>query len=172
MNIMKNIILLLFALALLTTNNLMAGETSGSLTVNGQKSEMKYVIAYETGSISAPGFLDVVVVIADRQIPESVARDQEKLENMARNKELAALRVVINSDAKVMSAEPLHSAFTKLVSSALWIKWEPSAFDVQQIAGRFSTEKMQAEFGQKWQYDITFSAPIVLDPKAKTAPSK
>ena len=103
---MKNLNFLLLAMLLFVPNNLMAAETAGFLTANGQKAGLKYAIAYETDSISDPGFLDVVIVISDRKISESVARNQEKLEEMARNKELVALRVVLNPDAKVMSAEP------------------------------------------------------------------
>lgn len=169
---MKKIIVLLFVLLLFITENLVAGGTSGSLTANGQKSEMKYAIAYETESATEPGYLDVVVVISDRELLQAVARDREKLEEMARKKEVAALRVVLNPDARMMSAEPLHSAFTNFISSALWTRWEPSAFDEKQVAGRFHTEGMVEEFSQKWQYDITFSAPITLDPKAKTVPAK
>jgi len=40
------------------------------------------------------------------------------------------------------------------------------------VAGRFWTEGTQSEFGQQWNYDVTFSAPIDLDPKAKTVPKK
>jgi hypothetical protein len=167
---MKKIRLLLLSLLLLSAHNLLAAETHGTLTANGHKAEMKYVIAYETDSTTEPGYLDVVVVISDHKLSESVARNQEKLEEMAHNKQLAGLRVVLNPDARVMSAEPLHSSFKNFVSSALWIKWKPQAFDDKQVAGRFFTDNMQEEFSQKWQYDITFSTPIILDPQAKTAP--
>jgi hypothetical protein len=165
---MKRIGLLSLMFLLVTFNNLFADEAAGFLTANGQKAELRYAIAYEIDSTTEPGFMDVVVVISDRQIAESAARDQEKLETMARNKELAGLRVVINPDAKVMSAEPLHSAFKSFIGSALWVKWEPRAYDEKQVAGRFYTEGMQNEFGQKWQYDVTFSASVMLDPEAKS----
>jgi len=166
---MKRIGLLAFLFLLVTNNSLFASVTAGFLTANGQKAELKYAVAYEIDSTTEPGFMDVVVVISDRQITDAAARDREKLETMAKNKELAGLRVVINPDAKVISAEPLHSAFKSFIGSALWVKWEPSAYDEKQVAGRFFTEGMQNEFGQKWQYDVTFSAPILLDPEAKNA---
>jgi hypothetical protein len=161
--------LLIFMVSLLMTSDLIAGDSEGFLTANGQNAVLKYAVAYEIDSTTEPGFMDVVVVISDRQITETAARDREKLETMAKNKELAGLRVVINPDAKVMSAEPLHSAFKSFIGSGLWVKWEPSAYDEKQVAGRFYTEGMQNEFGQKWQYDVSFSAPIMLDPEAKNA---
>jgi hypothetical protein len=123
-----------------------AAEAVGSLTANGKNAEMKYALAWETDSTTEPGYLDVTILISDREIAEEVARDRDR----------------------VMSAEPLHQAFTTMVSSALWIRWEPSAFDEKRVAGRFHSDGLRQEFGQKWQYDITFSAPILLDPEAQT----
>jgi hypothetical protein len=145
-----------------------AADTVGSLTANGKTAEMGYALAWETDSTTEPGYLDVTVLISDREIPEEIARNRDKLEILARNGELAGLLVVLNPDARVMSAEPLHQAFTTMVSSAMWIRWEPTVFDEKKVAGRFHSDGLRQEFGQKWQYDITFSAPILLDPKAQT----
>ncbi len=145
-----------------------AQEVKGSMTANGQTAHLKYAMAFETDSVAEPGYMDVVVVISDRILPEKTARNKEKLEEMAKKEGLVALYVVLNPDARVMSAEPLHPAFKTFLSSALWVKWKPSAYNEIKIAGRFYTEGMQNEFGQKWQYDVSFSAPILLDPQAKT----
>ncbi|KAB2889173.1 MAG: hypothetical protein F9K32_13770 [Desulfobulbaceae bacterium] len=153
---------------LLTAGLARAADTVGSLTANGRTAEMTHALAWETDSTTEPGYLDVTILISDREIAEAVARDRDRLEVMARNGELAGLLVVLNPDARVMSAEPLHQAFTTMVSSALWIRWEPTAFDEKRVAGRFHSDGLRQEFGQKWKYDITFSAPIVLDPKGKT----
>ncbi|HUH93220.1 MAG TPA: hypothetical protein VL742_08765, partial [Casimicrobiaceae bacterium] len=85
---------------------------------------------------------------------------------------LVALVVPIDPDAKIMSAEPLHPAFTTFVSSAAFIRRKPSAYDEKRVAGRFWTEGPQNEFRQQWSYDVTFSAPIALDPAAKTVPKQ
>lgn len=145
-----------------------AAGSVGSLTANGRTAEMGYALAWETDSTTEPGYLDVTILLSDREIPEEIARNRDKLEILARNGELAGLLVVLNPDARVMSAEPLHQAFTTMVSSAVWIRWEPTAFDEQKVAGRFHSDGPRQELGQKWQYDITFSAPILLDPNART----
>lgn len=67
-----------------------------------------------------------------------------------------------------MSAEPLHPAYTTVVSSAAFIRWKRTAYDERRVAGRFWTDGTQNEFRQQWSYDVTFSAPITLDPAAKT----
>ena len=84
------------------------------------------------------------------------------------SKIIVALVVRINPDAKIMSAEPLHPAFTTFVSSAAFIRWKPTAYDEKRVAGRFWTDGTQSEFRQRWSYDVTFSTPITLDPAAKT----
>ncbi len=165
---MRHLNLLLCIALILAAGFAGAAETVGSLTANGKSTEMKYALAWETDSTTEPGYLDVTILISDREIAEEVARDRDRLEMLARNGELAGLLVVLNPDAKVMSAEPLHQAFTTMVSSALWIRWEPTAFDEKRVAGRFHSDGLRQEFGQKWQYDITFSAPILLDPTAQT----
>ena len=79
---------------------------------------------------------------------------------------------MLNPAARVMGAEPLHPAFTTFVRSALWVRFEPTAYDEKRIAGRLRTPGPQNEFRQQWSYDVSFSAPIVLDPDATTVPRR
>jgi len=157
-----------FAMAALCAPAAMAQSAKGSLTANGQTAPLAHALAWEIDSTTEKGYLDVVVVLSDRKLPLEVARSDEKLEAMAREQGLVALRVVLNPDAKVMSAAPLHPAFTTFIRSALWVRWQPSAYNEKLVAGRFHTDGPRSEFKQKWNYDVTFSAPISLDPAAKT----
>ena len=150
----------------------LAQEVSGSLTANGKSAALKYAVAQEVDSATEKGYMDVVVVLSDRKLAAADARNVEKLEAMTRKEGLVGLVVRINPDAKIMSAEPLHPAFTTFVSSAAFVRWKPTAYDEKRVAGRFWTEGTQSEFRQQWSYDVTFSAPITLDPAAKTVPTK
>jgi len=150
----------------------LAQEVSGSLTANGKSAALKYAVAQEVDSATEKGYMDVIVVLSDRKLAAADARNVEKLEAMTRKEGLVGLVVRINPDAKIMSAEPLHPAFTTFVSSAAFIRWKPTAYDEKRVAGRFWTEGTQSEFRQQWSYDVTFSAPITLDPAAKTIPTK
>jgi hypothetical protein len=145
-----------------------AQDVSGSLVANGKSATLKYAVAQEIDSTTEKGYMDVVVVLSDRKLGLADARNIERLEAMTRKDGLVALVVRINPDAKVMSAEPLHPAFTTFLSSAAFVRWKPSAYDEKRVAGRFWTDGTQSEFRQQWSYDITFSAPISLDPAAKT----
>jgi hypothetical protein len=149
-----------------------AQDVKGTLTANGKSAELRFAVAQEVDSTTEKGYMDVVVVLSDRKLSPADARDTERLEAMARKDGLVALVVKLNPDAKVMSAEPLHPAFTAFVSSAAFVRWKPSAYDEKRVAGRFWTEGVQKEFKQEWSYDVTFSVPITLDPAAKTVPRK
>jgi hypothetical protein len=158
--------------ALILSGAAVAQDVKGTLTANGKSAELAYAMAQEVDSGTEKGYMDVVVVLSDRKLSPADARDTGRLEAMARKDGLVALVVRLNPDAKVMSAEPLHPAFTSFVSSAAFVRWKPSAYDEKRVAGRFSTDGTQKEFRQEWSYDVTFSAPIVLDPAARTAPKK
>jgi hypothetical protein len=168
----KNIIGYAFMLIMLTATCAVAEEARGILTANGQTAQLRYAVAYETDSFTDPGYMDVVVVISDRKLPEKPTPTREQLEEMSKGLGLVGLRVVLNSDARVMSAEPMHPAFKTFPSSPLWIKWTPSAYEEKKIGGRFYTDKMINELEQSWQYDVTFSVPIQIDPEAQTNPKK
>lgn len=149
-----------------------AQEARGTLTANGKSAALGHVVAFEVDSELEKGYLDVVVVLSDRRLAPADARDGGRLEALARKGELAALVVRLNPDAKVLSAMPMHAAFTTFIRSAAFVRWQPSAFDEKRVAGRVFTDGTQNEFRQKWSYDVTFSAPIALDPAAKTVPRK
>jgi hypothetical protein len=163
---------LAFALAAAFAAPATAQQAKGTLEANGQRAALTHAIAVEVDSVTEPGYLDVVVVLSDRKLSAADARDAAALEAKVRRDGLAAIRVVLNPDAKVMSAAPLHPAFTTLVSSALWVRFVPSAYDEKRVAGRVHTPGPQNQFNQRWSYDATFSAPITLDPAAKTVPRK
>ena len=158
--------------ALVLADVAFAQDVKGSLVANGRSSELRHAIAQEIDSATEKGYMDVIVVLSDRKLDAADARSVERLEAMTRNQGLAALVVRLNPDAKVMSAEPLHPAFTTFVSSAAFVRWQPTAYDEKRVAGRFWTDGTQNEFRQQWSYDLTFSAPISLDPAATTVPGR
>lgn len=159
--------LVMFAFAAPT----LAEQAAGTITVNGKPGIFRHAAAMEVDSTTEPGYLDVRVVLSDRVLERADMASDERLEQLARRDGLVALRVVLNPDAKVMSAAPYHPAFTTWISSGVFVRWEPSAY-AETVAGRFHTGGPQQAFGQAWEYDVKFSAPIQLDPKAVTVPAK
>ncbi|MFO1315802.1 MAG: hypothetical protein U1F58_09365 [Burkholderiales bacterium] len=159
-------------IAWLSVQPALAQQAQGTLAANGKSAALTHATAYEVDSALEKGYMDVVVVLSDRALAPGDARDPDRLEALARSGALAGLVVRLDPDAKILSAAPLHQAFTTFIRSAAFVRWTPSAFDEKRVAGRLRTDGTQSEFGQKWSYDITFSAPIALDPAAKTVPRK
>jgi hypothetical protein len=166
-----NRILPAIALCFLALAAARAQTVKGELTVNGVTSKLSHVRAYEVDSTTEKGFMDNIVIIADRVVPREVAIDDKKIEKMTTAEKLVALRVVLDPDCRVRSAAPFHPASKAFISSAAFIKWKPSAYNETTIAGRFYTDGVQELAGQKWKYDVTFSSPITLDLKAVTVPN-
>lgn len=147
-------------------------EVKGSLTANGATAKFTHVMSYEIDSPTEKGYMDNVVILSDRKLSREEALSEEKLQELTTSKKLVALRVILDPDCKVKSAAPYHPALKVFLSSAAFIKWEPSAYDLDKVAGRFWTEGTQEMGSQKWSYDVTFTSPIVLDPEAKTVDKK
>jgi hypothetical protein len=160
------------ALACLAATGAGAQAVKGELTVNGVTNPLTHVRAYEVDSTTEKGFMDNIVIIANRVVPREVALDDKKLGKLTSSGKLVALRVVLDPDCNVKSAAPYHPALKAFISSAAFITWKPSACNETIVAGRFFTDGLQELAGQKWKYDVTFSSPITLDPKAVTVPKK
>ncbi len=149
------------------------GQTvKGQLSANGSTGPLSHVAAYEVDSPTERGFMDVVVLVSDRRLPRDIALHPDKLGELMLNDNLVALRVVFDPDGKVKSAAPYHPALKNFIQSGAFVKWKPTAYNEKAIAGRLYTDGEQQIAGQRWKYDITFSAPIVLDPEARTVPPK
>lgn len=160
---------LLALFALLTTCAVAADPAvKGTLTANGVTTALTHVAAYEIQSTTEKAYMNIRVVISDRELPRDVALSDEELEKLMSAKKVAALRVLLNPDCKVLSAAPYSPAMRNHVSSGAFIQWKPSAYDEAKVAGRFWTDGEKELAGEKWSFDITFSAPIILDPNAKT----
>lgn len=169
---MKKLCTAILALAVVSMLPAADPSVKGTLTANGTTTKLTHVAAYEIDSATEKGYLDIRVIISDRALTREVALSDEKLQDLMSAKKLAAIRVVLNPDCKVMSAAPYSPAMRNFVSSGAFLQWKPRAFDNDKVAGRFWTDGEKELAGEKWSFDITFTAPIVLDPAAKTVEKK
>jgi hypothetical protein len=160
-------------LAALLVPVLAFGQTAGGrLSANGKPETLFHAAAYEVDSSTEPGYLDVVVLLSDRRLPRAAALSPAILEELMLKNGLVALRLVLDPDGQVKSAAPYHPAFKNFIQSGTFMKWKPTTYNVNKVAGRVYTNGEQQFAGQHWNYDITFSAPIELDPAAKTTLKK
>lgn len=163
-----NKLVLLFALFACSVLPAVEPVVKGSLTANGATTKLTHVMSCEIDSPTEKGYMDNVVILSDRKLSREDVLSEEKLQELTTSKKLVALRVILDPDCKVKSAAPYHPALKVFLSSAAFIKWKPSAYDLDKVAGRFWTDGTQEMGSQKWSYDVTFTSPIVLDPEAKT----
>ncbi len=146
-----------------------AQEISGSFQANGHEVELAHVIAIEIDSETEPGYLDILVMLSDRELTEDQVRDKEALEKLAFKGGMSGLRLVLDPDCKVKEISPYHPSFKVFLVNADEATWEPSAFD-EDVAGRIKAS--QSAFEQSWAYDLEFRAKIQLDPEATTVNGK
>ena len=156
------------ALVLLLPAAAVAQQASGSITANGKSEKVSLAVAYEVDSDTEPGYMDTVVLLANQPVSREVALSDEKLAELTKKGGFVALRVKIDPDAKIKSAAPYHAAFKNFISSGAYATFKPTAYDEKRVAGSFTTNGEQEFMGDKWKYDLTFSASIVLDPAAKS----
>ncbi len=142
-----------------------AEDISGSMSVNGQEATLTHAAAMEVDSDTEPGYLDVLVVLSSRELTADQMTDVEELERLSFKDNLSAIRLLLNPDCEVKSVSYYHPAFKVFLVNAGEDTWEPSAFD-ERVAGRIHSGGRQEGFNQIWEYDFTFSTPIVLDPEA------
>src|SRR4029434_4684667 len=81
---------------LLVANIAAAQDVNGSLVVNGQSAARKSAVAQEVDSATEKGYMDVIVVLSDRKLGLTDARNVERLETMTRKEGLVTLAVRIN----------------------------------------------------------------------------
>lgn len=159
----------LFVCAIVMPSIAWTQQVDGSITVKGKKMDLRHAQAFEIDSDTEPGYLDVLIVLTSRPITAEQARDREELERLSFKEGLAGIRLVLDPDCKPKALATYHPGFTVFLDGAGEHRWQPSAFD-ERVAGRLSTPGRQESMGQKWEYDVEFSAPIVLDPEATTVP--
>lgn len=137
---------------------------SGTYVANSKTVELRHALAMEIDSDTEPGYLDVLVLLTDREITEEQAKSQETLERLSFKEGLSGIRLLLDPDCKVKQIGPYHPTFKVFVVNHSLPEWSPSAYD-ETVAGKLRQER-QSDYGQTWEYDLTFDVPIIADPEA------
>ena len=135
------------------------GSATGTLTVNGKASTMKYAYAYPEPPDSKGG-IDIVMIMSDQPLPRANLKDVDKLHDLSDHGKFEGVRLVVHDDQRVMSAAPFSKALTGYVSTALYAKFTFKQFTPSGIDARVQTPPGGGDLaGQKWSYDISFQVP-------------
>jgi hypothetical protein len=154
---------LLAALAVVIAAPARAQNTiDGNLVVAGTPIKLIHVYAYAQKGFFDPKKQDVVVVMADAEVPPAALRDHFALADLAKAGKLHFVQQTINTEGQVINYEVRHQLFKMPESGGSTEHvFEPKTFDKKVIAGRSRTTSPQKSFDDvPYSYDATFSAAI------------
>ena len=135
------------------------GSATGTLTVNGKSSTMKYAYAYPEPPDSK-GEINIVMIMSDQPLPRTALSSVDKLHELSDHGKFEGVRLVVHDDQRVMSAAPFSKALTGYVSTALYAKFTFKEFTPNGIDARVQTPPGGGDLaGQKWNYDVSFKVP-------------
>jgi len=134
----------------------------GTLVVDGKPITLAHVYAYAQKGFFDPKKQDVVVVMADAEVPAAALRDHFALADLAKAGKLHFVRQTIDAQGQVINYEVRHERFKMPESGASTEQvFEAKTFDQKLIAGRSRTKSPQKSFDDvPYSYDVTFSAAI------------
>jgi len=134
----------------------------GSLVVDGKPIKLTHVYAYAVKGFFDPKKQDVVVLMADAEVPAATLRDHFALADLAKAGKLHFVQQTINTEGQVINFEVRHERFKMPESGgSSYQVFEPKTFDKTTISGRARTTAPQKSFDDiPYTYDVTFSAAI------------
>lgn len=145
-----------------------SGTASGSITVNGKKTELKYAVA-----VSIPSSFDkkkpqTKLLISDVPVTPAALADTFA---MMKIKDLSGIEVGIEEDGQITSGMIYSPALTKMGGSFSAVgthQLDRKETDAGEIAGKLYMKEPGDFFDYVYEYSVTFSSPIT-DGKAAVA---
>jgi len=155
-----------FALGLLVFAGTLAlasadGTASGTLTINGKVFKLQYAYAWHAPSSFDEKKMNTIVMLSDVKLTPEVAMDDFEPAELAKAKKLNAIRLEFDSDGDVgsgvfFSGELEHGQF----SGSGMHTFEKTLFTPAAIEGKATIDKPRDFFGTKYEYSVTFKAPV------------
>jgi hypothetical protein len=158
--------------SLLAVSTLVAadGTASGTITISGKTSTLKYAYAHTKKNPFDAKETDVVVLLTDA--PVDPGADTFALMDLAQAGKLSAMQLEFDKDKQVISGSVYGKMekFNGSFSASGMHKVELTTFTADTIAGKVHVDEDDF-FGVKWEYSATFSAPISHGLPVKPAPA-
>lgn len=168
--------LLLASMLLLPAPPLFAagGTAKGTMTVNGRKFDLAFAYATPKKNPFDKSKTDTLVILSDRPIPEKAVYDEFEMMRVADDLQWTGVALQVTGDMSVVSGMFYSPAFEKMTSfSATGMhKVEAKAWAKDRVSGRAYMEAENEFFGNTYQYDATFDAPVIVDPGEGPLPGK
>lgn len=129
---------------------------TGKFTGNGKPAAIKYVLVGETERFSDK---DAISLIFTEKDPATSKRPE--FDAMFSKLGSALILKVFRDDGGIFGCQVMHSAHQKQgFSSVGSIKIEDFKLAGGNVSGRVTTGKELDAFGEKWEVDLTFAAPL------------
>ena len=149
------------------------GKVSGTLTMNGNVSKLKYAYAVPRPDPFDKSKTDTCVIVSDIELPQTALLDDMELMSATMKTPINGIQWLINGEKDVISLQ-IYTTHRKeggtQFSSVGAEKLELKDISSSHVAGRLYMPKPDDFFGDKYEYDVNFDLPVVAvkepDPKA------
>ncbi|WP_395018433.1 hypothetical protein [Dongia sp.] len=140
------------------------GKAEGTLTVNGQVTEVAYAYAQ-----SVPGFFDksttdTLVIVSDVPLDATALSDDFARSDLADAGKLHAFEIILDASGKPISTVWRHNGFKGPSPSGLSTAdvFTPKTLDGKTVDARYQSAEPTEFFGNTSSFDVTFRAAIQL----------
>ena len=134
----------------------------GTLTVNGTTVKLNHAYATTKKNPFDKKKTDVLVLLADRELPANALNDDFTLMDAADKTHFNGVTAEIDADKQVIAGEIYSSSLKKMhsFSSVGTQKLELTTMTPTRVAGKLFTPKEDEFFDDKYSYTATFDVPI------------
>jgi hypothetical protein len=143
------------------------GTASGSMTVAGKTTPLKYAYARAQKGFFDKTKEDVRVILSDVPIPEEALKDEFARHHLAEAGKLHAVEVVLDADRQPIGGGLLHEAWMKTggyVSVSGMHVFTPKTFDGKVAEGTLATRKPDEFMNKTFEYKASFSVSVWRKP--------
>ncbi len=141
----------------------------GSITVNGNKTELKYAYTLVTTSL-ADKKAETILMITDKPLSAKAVSDTFVRSSETRSNNVQVLQLTLDNDKKIRSVDfsvgPLKGGANTSDYKAEVARFTPTAF-----AGRVTSGGAQKEFKNTFGFDVRFDTSMIA-PRAPDAVGK
>lgn len=135
-------------------------KVTGTFSVDGKTTPLKYVYARTEGGSFDKTKQQVVVLITDQAVPVDALEDDFEVIHLANEGKVHGLALTINQEKQVISGQLFHEAFNSNVSATGMHVFKGTIISTESVEGRLYVSGSQETFDHHWQYDATFRVSL------------
>ncbi len=144
------------------------GTAQGTITVNGKTTKLAHAYARAVTGFFDKTKEDVEVILSDVPLEGKALEDQFERIHMADAGKLHAFEITLDAEGKPISTSFRDNGFKGTSPSGLSSAdvFTKKVFDAKTVSGSYKSAKEHEFFGNKYAFDVSFTAEITRAPKA------